>query len=278
MNYFSQPLTQKISINKIYSHFTRCLEEDFCFTGEVHDFPELVYVHSGRIGVTAEKNVYELGKGSAILHKAGEFHAIRSVCGTSPVVTIMSFSTEPKIVSAVFDVTPRQKLLLEMISEKLSGGESKVCGNDCFFDNNLSDTDSQIVKNLLEVFLLYTDYSQKITPSASPRDLAFSQAVLFLQENICAPLSVEIVCQKLSIGKTYLKNLFKEYTGMGIMHYFLLLKLKESARLLKLGMPIGEISDKMGFSSQNYFSYVFKKEYSLTPSEYRESCKIKWPK
>lgn len=271
MKYSSQPLTQKISVNKLYSCFTESFEKEYVFMGEVHDFPELVYVHSGKIGVTAGEKAYVLGEGMAVLHKAGEFHAIRAFGGTSPQVTVISFSTEPIISSAVFKLTNKQCSLLEIISEKLSNAVTTVCENQCYFKHNLNDSDSQIVKNLLEVFLLFTDSSQKITPAAAPKDIAFSQIVKYLRDHIQSPLSIEVICKECGFGKTYLKELFKEYTGMGIMHYFLLLKLKKSAEMLKQGVSVGEISDELGFSSQNYFSYAFKKEFSVTPSAYRRS-------
>lgn len=40
--------------------------------------------------------------------------------------------------------------------------------------------------------------------------------------------------------------------------------------LLKEDMTISEIAFQVGFSSQAYFSTVFKSKFSITPSEYRE--------
>ena len=41
--------------------------------------------------------------------------------------------------------------------------------------------------------------------------------------------------------------------------------------LSETGMTIAEISDKLGFSSQRYFSTAFKRATGLSPSEFRKS-------
>jgi len=40
--------------------------------------------------------------------------------------------------------------------------------------------------------------------------------------------------------------------------------------LADVQLNISEIAYKVGFSSQAYFSTVFKSKFSVTPSEYRE--------
>ncbi|MGN0159979.1 MAG: helix-turn-helix domain-containing protein [Lachnospiraceae bacterium] len=42
--------------------------------------------------------------------------------------------------------------------------------------------------------------------------------------------------------------------------------------LAKTNTPLCDIPLQCGFSSQNYFSYVFKKELGITPLQYRKKC------
>jgi AraC-like DNA-binding protein len=43
--------------------------------------------------------------------------------------------------------------------------------------------------------------------------------------------------------------------------------------LADMQLSISEVAFKVGFSTQAYFSTVFKSKFSLTPSEYREKKK-----
>ena len=50
------------------------------------------------------------------------------------------------------------------------------------------------------------------------------------------------------------------------------LKLKKAQALLKTtDLPISVIADSLGFDDQLAFSKIFKKEYSISPSEYRKT-------
>ena len=52
------------------------------------------------------------------------------------------------------------------------------------------------------------------------------------------------------------------------------IRLKKAAEYLKNSrQSIKEITDKCGFSEQNYFSKAFSKKYNCSPSEYRENNK-----
>jgi AraC-like DNA-binding protein len=40
--------------------------------------------------------------------------------------------------------------------------------------------------------------------------------------------------------------------------------------ILQTDLPIGKISEKLGFSNQLYFSTAYKKQVGITPSEMRK--------
>ena len=58
------------------------------------------------------------------------------------------------------------------------------------------------------------------------------------------------------------------------MKYFLLMKFEKAKELLLIGEQIGNISDKLAFSSQNYFCYAFKREFGMTPFEFKKQFEI----
>lgn len=270
MKYISQPLHEKLQIKELFSFHTHDFDTDFIFAGETHDFAELVCVHSGAVGITADERSFELTGGMAVLHKPGEFHAIRSLAGTTPNVTIISFSTVPVLPSSTFNISPDQAAIIEIIKTRLAGNVSSfLIENTTSIRIDISEGELQVIKNLLEAFLLLCNFQGKITLQQTEKDMIFSNVVKYMQEHITEKLSIDVLCRHTGFGRTYLKTLFKEYVGMGIMHYFLLLKLKKSAELLLSGKPVGAVSEEMGFSSQNYFSYAFKKQYSVTPMKYK---------
>ena len=61
---------------------------------------------------------------------------------------------------------------------------------------------------------------------------------------------------------------------MSPQQFVLLVRLKEAARILKAEKrSIGETTIMIGFTDQKYFSYAFKKQFGITPSQFAKEEK-----
>jgi two-component system response regulator YesN len=72
------------------------------------------------------------------------------------------------------------------------------------------------------------------------------------------------------VSPTYLSKLFKRIEGINIVNYINEIRM-EQAKILLLysALPIEVISEQIGYKTQNYFSFIFKKIVGYTPTEYR---------
>ncbi|WP_185967479.1 helix-turn-helix domain-containing protein, partial [Clostridium sp. HBUAS56010] len=104
------------------------------------------------------------------------------------------------------------------------------------------------------------------------RNSVVEQVKVLVQKNIYNPnLSVEILAQEVHLSVNYLRNIFKENTGNSLSNYIIEQKLELIFKLLsETDMTIQDISDKLGFSTRNYFFTFFKKHTGYTPSQYRK--------
>lgn len=98
-------------------------------------------------------------------------------------------------------------------------------------------------------------------------------AVIYLNNNIYNPgLSVENIAQKSDISVKHFRNIFKEIYGLSPVKYITEKRLEKSMELLCYSeYSINEIAEIVGFNSTIYFDRVFKKNFGMTPNEYRES-------
>ena len=84
-------------------------------------------------------------------------------------------------------------------------------------------------------------------------------------------LDVTHITKMLYISRTKLYYKIKGLTGETPSNFFRTYKLNRAAELLKSGKyTVAEVADKCGFSTQSHFSVVFKKQFGVTPTEYRE--------
>ncbi|MBC7960283.1 MAG: helix-turn-helix transcriptional regulator, partial [Vallitaleaceae bacterium] len=85
-------------------------------------------------------------------------------------------------------------------------------------------------------------------------------------------LDVTLICEHLHISASYFSKLFKTETKETIVEYITRIRMEKSKELLKSSaMKVFEISQVVGYEDQHYFSYNFRKQTGMTPTEYRKS-------
>ena len=106
----------------------------------------------------------------------------------------------------------------------------------------------------------------------SEQDKHFMEELYKLMEEELSNSEIDVtrMTKMLYISRTKLYYKIKGLTGETPSNFFRTYKLNRAAELLKSGKyTIAEIADKTGFSTQSHFSVVFKKQFGVSPSEYK---------
>ena len=117
-----------------------------------------------------------------------------------------------------------------------------------------------------------TTGEQQVEDALSPQDKAFMDELYRLMEDELAnsELDVTRITEMLYISRTKLYYKIKGLTGETPSSFFRLYKLNRAAQLIKEGKhTISEVADLTGFSTLSHFSSLFKKQFGVSPSEYR---------
>lgn len=81
---------------------------------------------------------------------------------------------------------------------------------------------------------------------------------------------VDDICKEIGISRVQLYRKVKAVLGLNINDYILGVRMQKAKYLLLTeDLSISEISFEVGFSSQAYFSTVFKSKFGITPSEFK---------
>ncbi len=80
------------------------------------------------------------------------------------------------------------------------------------------------------------------------------------------------IADYMNLSPQHLSRLFKKEVGINFVDYLTRIRTRKSIELLSHNeMKIYEIAEKVGYSSQHYFSSVFKKEMGMSPVDYRKN-------
>ena len=98
-------------------------------------------------------------------------------------------------------------------------------------------------------------------------------ATAYLAGHFADPdLSADLLAGVLNVSPAYFSTLFKKETGLGFVAYLTKLRLEKALEYLNTtDDKTYLISERVGYLDPNYFSYVFKKQYGMSPSKYRAS-------
>lgn len=93
----------------------------------------------------------------------------------------------------------------------------------------------------------------------------------YIRENYTnSELSLEMICGYLHISTTYFSTVFKREVGESYTSYLTRIRLEKAAELLSITQEKTYIIAKeVGYDEPNYFGYVFKKKYGVSPNRYR---------
>ncbi|MCQ2982976.1 MAG: AraC family transcriptional regulator [Treponemataceae bacterium] len=132
----------------------------------------------------------------------------------------------------------------------------------------MADVNGIILLNNTAVF----DFTQRVADAGIPQGLSgdIFRCVQYIANHSTEGLSVEELAEELTLNRSTLSKKFQREMGISISGYIMKRKLEEARNLLTYtDKTCSEISAFLYFSSQAYFQNVFKKQYGITPREYR---------
>lgn len=107
-------------------------------------------------------------------------------------------------------------------------------------------------------------------------DALVQRAEDYIARCLRKPITIQQMAEDLGFNRSYLSRHFHEVTGLTIQEYIRRQRLQKAANLLRFSEEtIGSIAFYMQFGSAGKFAYWFRKEYGMTPSEYRREKKPK---
>lgn len=93
----------------------------------------------------------------------------------------------------------------------------------------------------------------------------------YIQRNYRYRITLDDIAQTVSMSKSSVLNIFKEYLHTSPVSYLINYRLRQATRLLSnTEDSIASIANETGFEDAGYFCRKFKNLFGMTPNEYRK--------
>lgn len=130
---------------------------------------------------------------------------------------------------------------------------------------HLSQSFSLIAANAAQIEdgLHYTDrYHQD--------EIRIKKALLFIERNYSEDITIDAIADSAGVSVSTCLRLFRSVLGTTPVRYLIGYRLEKSAEEIRKsdGRTMAEIAYSCGFSEASYFNRCFRREFSMTPSEY----------
>lgn len=118
------------------------------------------------------------------------------------------------------------------------------------------------------------DFASRVECSQIPEHISpdIYECVQYIKAHVNEHVFIQDVADHIHRSLVYTMTHFKKELGFSIGQYVTHAKLQEAKNLLLFTeKSLAEISSYLSFSSQAYFQNVFKKQYGMTPTQYRKN-------
>jgi transcriptional regulator GlxA family with amidase domain len=143
---------------------------------------------------------------------------------------------------------------------------------------NLTQVDHTASLRLMVCEILVETARQLTQTLTIPPSEAVRAAMQFMNSHFAESISMANVAHEIGISRSRLFAAFKTATGMTPNDYLQRLRVAKAAEFLKSSdQSITEIAMGCGFSTSQYFSFVFSKYHDLPPKSYRNQQRANKP-
>lgn len=293
--YLRMPVQNVAVVEKIVTVYYFEYRKDYRSKGESHDFWEINYVDRGSVVVTCGEEEHTLSKGDLILLPPDRHHTLRADGEKPSSVFIISFEA----VSEFLDHMGCRVFTLNQTADNMLNDLVRECRQTYNLPMENLQTmclsaqkdalpgSQQMVRIRLEMLLIElirqamedhpSSSAQLVSAKTRLEDDIAARIMDILTASLYSQLTLEAIAKKLGYGKTYIASVFRKVYGASIMAYYTQLKIDEAKRMIHDGdLTITELSDKLCFSTPQYFTKCFTRHVGMSPREFKHSINKTW--
>lgn len=254
-------------IGMSYSRDEKPVPSDFKM--HTHEWYELYYFIGGSGIYRVEGTPYPLEYGDILIMRPSEAHYI-DLTDDKP-YTRLSIHFKAELLSCI---DPNGRLLAPFHDRKIGAFNRYKAENfksdayQIFLQNIMTDSPDRRVQTLANLLPLLNEIAGAFAAidDTQVKESLDSRMIAYINRHIFEDITLEDICRKYYISKTYLCRIFKKATGSTVGEYRTVKRLVHAKQLILSGMPPTKAYLQCGFRDYSVFYRAYKKQYGRPPS------------
>jgi AraC-like DNA-binding protein len=129
----------------------------------------------------------------------------------------------------------------------------------------------------LELISVILDWHRRLAAAKAPPlkehdRLGIDEAIRYAGEHFSETLSLTVLARQAAMSTRKFTAVFRTHTGLSAASYIRRIRMDKAMELLKTtSAPLSDIAGMVGYKHQSRFSTLFREQFGLMPSEFRNS-------
>lgn len=269
---FSLDYIKRYTNDKRFSK-TRSDEVDIPETSEYH----LIFSSTENTIVKNGDAVYDIPENSFLIYTPHGTQTYTQPPNSSFVICIFSGTHIQSVLTSLnLDCNTVYTLSRQYVSIDESMYFNKQLESICDEHKTKKPYYNQRISGMFHIFL--TDCARNIKSSNGNNTITQVQKVVkYIKDNVARPLDIDHLVEMSYLSRSRFYHVFKEHTGSSPIEFQNKCRLNIAKDYLTFypEYSISSVASTLGFNDSLYFSKLFKKEYGISPSQYRKELNNK---
>ncbi|MCL2003022.1 MAG: AraC family transcriptional regulator [Oscillospiraceae bacterium] len=268
----------------------RIVRDDEFSMPSMHFHPEfeIYYLLDGERYYFIEDKTYAIGRGSLVIIDAMQIHKTTALGKAAHDRFLIELAPEP--FAAFFGGlcgTAPHSVFAEHTGVWMLDGEGQRVVEGLLREITLEFKEQRphyqalVMMKIAELLLFVTRLKPRGRTAAGapapqmPKHIQVNGVTDYISTHYDKVKSLDEICKRFFINKSYLCRIFKEVTGSTVQEYIHICRVKKAQELLEDGgMNVTRIASALGYGTVTHFERVFRKYTETTPLKYRKKMRL----